>query len=225
MPRPCRSHDTTSKVVLQTAAAYEQSVDKYLSRCGRRRYRRPPLLRRLLALLPKQARLLDLGCGAGQDVRHLRQERYGVVGLDLTGALLAFARGRSPAVPLILADMRRLPLHRGSIDGIWAAASVIHLPKAAARALLVDLLDVIQPGGVLAATVAHGLKSRILKRGWIPGRYFARWTKAELDRTFRAAGWKVIELTVVTGQERKGRWINVIAQRPLDSKAKSSSPQ
>jgi SAM-dependent methyltransferase len=147
------------------------------------------------------------------------------VGLDRTGALLGFVRRRAPIVPLILADVRRIPLHRGSVDGIWAAASIIHLPKAAVRVLLVDLLDVIQPGGVLAATVAHGLKSWILRRGWIPGRYFARWTKGELDRTFQAAGWHVIELIVVTGQERKGRWINVITQRPLDCKTRSSSPR
>ena len=158
MRRPCRSHVTTSEVVLPTVAAYEQSAEKYLSRWGRRRYRPPPLLRRLLVLPPKQARLLDLGCGAGQDARHLRKEGYRVVGLDRTGVLLAFARRRSPIVPLTPADMRRLPLHRYSVDGIWAAASVIHLPKEAVRVLFVDGLDVIQPGGVLAATVAHGIE-------------------------------------------------------------------
>jgi SAM-dependent methyltransferase len=225
MPCPFRSHDTTSKVVLQTVAACERSVNKYHSGWGGQRYRQPPLLRRLLPLLPKQARLLDLGCGAGQDARHLHKEGYGVVGLDRTGALLAFARRQASIVPLILADMRRLPLHRGSVDGIWAAASMIHLPKAAVRVLLVDLLDVIQPGGVLATTVAHGLKSRILRRGWIPGRFFARWTKGELDRTVQAAGWQVIEIIVVTGQGRKGRWINVIAQRPLDRETRFSSPR
>lgn len=51
-------------------------------------------------------------------------------------------------------------LHRGSLDGIWAAASVTHLSKVAVRVVLDDLLDVMQHGGVLAATVAHGLKSR-----------------------------------------------------------------
>jgi hypothetical protein len=69
---------------------------------------------------------------------------------------------------LILADIRRLPLHRESVEGVWAAASVIHLPKEAVRLLLVDLLDVIQPSGVLAATVAHGMKSRILSGGGFP---------------------------------------------------------
>ncbi|HLZ32573.1 MAG TPA: hypothetical protein VKP13_01055 [Nitrospira sp.] len=90
---------------------------------------------------------------------------------------------------------------------------MIHPAKATARAVLVELLDLVRPGGCLAATFTHGLKSRTLKRGWIPGRYVSRWTKKELDRTLRRAGWQMIELRVVTGQERKGRWINVIARR------------
>jgi SAM-dependent methyltransferase len=166
-----------------------------------------------MARLPEKARLLDLGCGGGQDARYLRQRGYRVIGLDRTAAFLAFARGRSPTLPLILADIRRLPLRPGGVHGIWAAASLIHLPKATVGAVLADLLDLIRPGGSLAATFTHGLKSRTLTRGWIPGRYFARWTKGELDRAFRRAGWQVVELKVVTGRERKGRWINVIASR------------
>jgi len=114
---------------------------------------------------------------------------------------------------LIQADMRCLPLQRECVDGIWAAASLIHLPKVEIRKVLADLCAIVRPGGVLAATVTHGTTSRMLRGGWIPGRYFARWKKAELDRAFRATGWCVIELNVVTGQERKGRWINVIATR------------
>jgi SAM-dependent methyltransferase len=146
MPRPCRSHDTTSKVVLQTVAAYEQSVDKYLSRRGRQRYRQSLLLRiplrRWLAFLPKQARLLDLGRGVGQDARHLCQEGNGIVGLDRTGAI-SICPAACTFRFVVLADMRWISPHRGSVDGIWAAASMIHLPESAVRVVLVDLLDVI----------------------------------------------------------------------------------
>jgi SAM-dependent methyltransferase len=214
MPRLRRPHDTTSKAVLQTVAAYERSVREFLARWGRRRYRRPPLLHQWLSRLPKQARLLDLGCGGGQDANNLWQQGYDVIGLDRTPALLSFARRRSRTLPLIRADLRRLPLRHRSVDGIWAAASLIHLPKAIVRVILADLLDLTQPGGVLAATFTHGKKSRILSRGWIPGRYFARWRKGELERAIRSAGWDVIDVKVVTGQERRGRWINVMAQRP-----------
>jgi hypothetical protein len=67
-------------------------------------------------------------------------------------------------------------------------------------------------GGLLAATVAHGRHAGFLRTGWIPGRYFARWQKAELERAVRRAGWEVLKLAVVSHRERKGRWLNVIAR-------------
>ena len=173
MPIVRRSHDTTSKAVLQTVAAYERSAREFLDHSRRRRYRRPPLLRQWLSRLPKQVRLLDLACGGGQDAHDLWQQGYDVFGLDRTSAFLSYARRRSRTLPLIRADLRRLPLRCRSVDGIWAAASLIHLPKAIVRVILAELLDFTQPGGVLAATFTHGMKSRILSRGWIPGRYVA----------------------------------------------------
>jgi SAM-dependent methyltransferase len=113
-------------------------------------------------------------------------------------------------VPFILADIRALPILAGSLDGIWAAASLVHLPKAAATEALSKLRRCLRPGGVLAGTLTYGTRSRILKRGWMPGRYFARWTKPELRRALRRAGWRIIALRVVSNQERKGRWINMI---------------
>jgi hypothetical protein len=51
------------------------------------------------------------------------------------------------------------------------------------------------------------------RTGWMPGRYFVRWKKEELARAFRRAGWDVLLLKVVSNQERKGRWINIMARR------------
>ncbi len=225
MPFVRRSHDTTSKAVLQTVAAYEPSAREFLARWGRRRYRRPPLLRQWLSRLPRRARLLDLGRGGGQDAHYLWQEGYEVIGLDRTPAVLFFARRRSRTLPLVRADMRRLPLCYRSVDGIWGAASLIHLPKAVIRVILAGLLDLTQPGGFLVATVRHGTKSRVLNRGGIPGRYVARWRKSELERAFRSAGRHVLDVKIVTGQERRGRWINVMAQRPSVPRSRSSWPR
>ena len=110
--------------------------------------------------------------------------------------------------------MQHLPLRVGTFDGIWAAASLIHLPKPVVRRLLQDLKEIVRPGGLLAATLAHGESSGFQKSGWIPGRYFSRWHKEELTSAVRHAGWDVIELMTVTNRERKGRWLNLLARRP-----------
>ncbi len=64
--------------------------------------------------------------------------------------LLRFAKTRAPLVPLVLADMRSLPVRPGSVDGIWAAASLMHVPKPVARQVLVTLWDCVRPNGLLA---------------------------------------------------------------------------
>jgi SAM-dependent methyltransferase len=206
-------HHTTSRDIAQTLLVYEQDAEIFLKQWGRKKYKRPPLLVEWVSLLPQPALLLDLGCGAGQDARHFTTLGHRVIGLDCTMPLLRFAKARKASLPLVLADMRALPVGAGRLDGIWAAASLMHVPKPVARKVLADLRDCVKPNGLLAATVTHGWKSRIKKRGWMPGRYFARWKKDELARALARAGWQVLSLRVVSNRERKGRWINVIAQR------------
>ncbi len=206
-------HHTTSRDTAQTLLVYEEDAGLFLKQWGKKKYKRPPLLVEWASVLPQPARLLDLGCGAGQDARFLTTIGHRVIGLDRTMPLLRFAKTRAPLVPLVLADMRSLPVRPGSVDGIWAAASLMHMPKPIARKILATLRDCVRPNGLLAATVTHGWRSRVKEGGWMPGRYFARWKKDEWARALRRAGWQVLSLRVVSNRERKGRWINVIARR------------
>ncbi len=205
-------HHTTTHAVAQTLLTYEKDAEIFLQQWGRKKYKRPPLLKEWVALLPRCAVVLDLGCGAGQDARYLASLGYRVVGLDRTMSLLRFARQRGSSVPVVLADMRTLPVRSGSLDGIWAAASLIHLPKKTVPSVLAALHRLVKPEGLLGGTFTFGRNSRVKTGGWMPGRYFARWKRDELARALRRAGWQVLSLRVVSNQERKGRWINVIAR-------------
>ena len=135
------------------------------------------------------------------------------MGVDRTSALLSAGRRRYPVLSLVRADVRDLPFQAASFDGLWAAASLMHVPKPEARQILAVLYRLARPGGVFAATVTYGVKSRLVTDGWVPGRYFARWRKDELARALCRAGWTILELNVVTNRERKGRWVNLLAQK------------
>jgi SAM-dependent methyltransferase len=56
-------------------------------------------------------RLLDVGCGTGEHLRHLRRH-YDVEGVDVNEAMLAVAREKLPGVPLHQADLLELDLGR-----------------------------------------------------------------------------------------------------------------
>ncbi|CAM5345068.1 2-methoxy-6-polyprenyl-1,4-benzoquinol methylase, mitochondrial [Streptomyces rochei] len=99
------------------------------------------------------ARVLDAGCGTGRALPPLRAAVGPsglVVGADLTPAMLqaAVRAGRDRDGRLLLADVAALPLRSRSLDAVFAAGLVAHLPDPPAN--LRELARVVRPGGVLA---------------------------------------------------------------------------
>ncbi|WP_447970937.1 class I SAM-dependent methyltransferase [Nitrospira sp. M1] len=198
----------------RTVQAYEAQHDIYLHEWNARRYKVPPHLHNLIARIPKAGLIVDVGCGPGQDARYLRRQGFHVCGADLTWSFLQAAKARAPRLPVVQADMRRLPFPLQTFDGIWAAASIIHLPKAQARTLFRRLLTLTKPGGWLALTVMYGREVGVPQKQWIAGRYLAKWHKSELKRVVHAAAWNIVSVERVKHQERKGSWLNLLATRP-----------
>jgi ubiquinone/menaquinone biosynthesis C-methylase UbiE len=98
-------------------------------------------------------RVLDAGCGTGRALTPLRAAvgASGVVlGADLTPAMLRAAAeaGRDRDGRLLLADVAALPLRTGSLDAVFAAGLIAHLPDPAGN--LRELARVVRPGGSLA---------------------------------------------------------------------------
>ncbi|MGV9290199.1 class I SAM-dependent methyltransferase [Streptomyces sp. NPDC003719] len=98
-------------------------------------------------------RVLDAGCGTGRALPPLRAAvgpSGVVVGADLTPAMLeaAVRAGRDRDGRLLLADVAALPLRSGSLDAVFAAGLIAHLPDPAGD--LRELARVVRPGGVLA---------------------------------------------------------------------------
>ncbi|MEU2897344.1 class I SAM-dependent methyltransferase [Streptomyces sp. NPDC088106] len=98
-------------------------------------------------------RVLDAGCGTGRALPPLRAAvgPTGVVlGADLTAAMLrAAARaGRDRDGTLLLTDVAALPLRSSSLDAVFAAGLIAHLPDPAGN--LREIARVVRPGGVLA---------------------------------------------------------------------------
>lgn len=200
------------RAITRTLEVYRHNIDAYLAQLGTRRYRVPPLLRDLARELPRGARVLDFGCGPAQDTRHLASNRFRAAGMDAAFPLLAWARRKDRTTRLVCGDMRNPPFQPGAFDAAWAAASLIHLPTRSLHRSLADLRVIVRPRGWLAGTFVHGTASGVVQRGWLPGRYIARWTKAALAAAVERAGWEIESLATVSNRERKGRWLNLLAR-------------
>ncbi|MFC7814176.1 class I SAM-dependent methyltransferase [Streptomyces sp. NPDC057367] len=103
--------------------------------------------------LREGASVLDAGCGTGRALPPLRTAVGPsglVVGADLTPAMLqaAVRAGRDRVGRLLLTDVAALPLRSRSLDAVFAAGLIAHLPDPAGN--LRELARVVRPGGVLA---------------------------------------------------------------------------
>jgi SAM-dependent methyltransferase len=103
--------------------------------------------------LREGGRVLDAGCGTGRALPPLRAAvgSSGVVlGADLTPAMLraAAGAGRDRDGALLLTDVAALPLRSGTLDAVFAAGLIAHLPDPVEN--LRELARVVRPGGVLA---------------------------------------------------------------------------
>jgi SAM-dependent methyltransferase len=113
---------------------------------------------RFTALLPKGAKVLDLGCGSGQPVaQHLAALGFAVTGVDSSPTMISLCRSRLPDHEWIVADIRGLSLGR-RFDGILNWDSFFHLSPEDQRQMFPIFAEHASGGAPLMfnAGPAHG---------------------------------------------------------------------
>jgi len=120
---------------------------------------RKPFDRRLLdefaAAVPARG-TLDVGCGPGHVAAYLRGRGLDASGVDLSPAMVRIARRLNPKIRFQVADMRNLPAVDGTVGGIAAFYSVIHIPRKDVPAVLLEFRRVLIHSGRLLVAVHSG---------------------------------------------------------------------
>ncbi len=195
------------KETTATVASYDVKATSFAERWFH--VRLEDQVNRFAAHLRPGACILDVGCGVGRDVAHFGELGFEAVGIDRSAGMLAEARCRVVAA-FVQADMRRLPFADGSFDALWMCASLLHLPKADAPAVLAECHRVMDHGHVFLA----------LKKGqgerWIEGSdgqssFCAYYHPAEVEIMIERAGFRVLEAWEnPPGPGQNEPWLNVI---------------
>jgi len=143
------------------------------------------LIEDLLAELPADPTVLDVGCGDG--ARTLANLPAGAVGLDFARRGLELAADTVPGVRLLQGDMTALPVADDSVDGITAYHAVFHVPRERHPEVYREFARVLRPGGVVLMTLPGG-RFETVRRGWMGGSMFfsAPGRQATLDQLAEA---------------------------------------
>ncbi|MFC4357955.1 class I SAM-dependent methyltransferase [Halobium salinum] len=193
-------------------AAWERVAETYAER-------RDPtgsdaaLLDDLLAELPSDPVVLDVGCGDG--ARTLANLPPGSVGLDLSRRGLSLARERVPEARLLQGEMTTMPLAADAVDAVTAYHAVFHVPRADHPAVYAEFARVLRPDGRLLMTLPSG-RFETVRRGWMGGEMFfsAPGRETTLDQ-LRAAGFT--DLRTATADDPLGSSTEfVFATLPAD---------
>ncbi len=142
---PNASSEDTREVYERQAAAYDATRSRALFEAR--------WLARFTNGLPAGARVLDLGCGAGEPIaRWFIAEGFAVTGVDFATSMLNIARARWPDGDWRQGDMRTLDLGE-TFDGIVAWDSFFHLRPEEQRSCIAHMARHLAPGGSLLITV------------------------------------------------------------------------
>ena len=113
-------------------------------------------------------KILDFGCGPGRDVMAFKQLGHEPVGLDGAAEFCAMAR-RYTGCEVLHQDFLALDLSPQTFDGVFANASLFHVPSQELPRILVELNEALKDGGVLFSSIPRGENTE----GWNGERYGA----------------------------------------------------
>jgi SAM-dependent methyltransferase len=134
--------------------------------------------------------ILDFGCGPGRDLHHFRSLGYEAVGLDGCQAFCVMARQHSRC-EVLEQDFLALDLPPSRFDGVFANASLFHIPSGDLPRVLGELWTALRPRGVLFSSNPRGSNDE----GWHGERYGSYW---DIER------WRA--LVVAAGFEELGHY-------------------
>ena len=165
---------------------------------------------RFLTELQPGALILDFGCGSGRDSRYFLQKGYRVEACDGSEEMVKAAT-QNAGIPVkhmlfsVLDEQERY-------DGIFACASILHVPSAELPDIIEKMKKAVKKGGVLYVSFKYGTFE-----GDRNGRYFTDLTEESLRQILDQVGGLDVINTGITDDARPGRedekWLNALLRR------------
>lgn len=200
------SHDSTK-------IFYEIQAVKYSE--GTLPVRLEDLWKAFSSMLSPSSDVLDLGCGSGRDLKELARRGFCVVGLEYSRPLAELARQYSRQ-KVYFGDMRVFDLGENQFDGIWAVASLIHVPRIQIPGVLKKLYKALRSRGILLTSMQKGDGSQTST----DGRFFELYQPNDWELMLNKAGFEIEGRQTstdnrqrVSGERRHIEWFVTIGRK------------
>lgn len=164
---------------------------------------------KFLRYVPSGGRILDAGCGSGRDSLYFMKRGYEVVSFDASEQMVKLSSELTGQQTLLIKfeDVEFIE----EFDGIWACASLLHVPKLDIKNVMMKLIKGLKSGGIFYGSFKYG-EGEELKGERLFNFYDEN---SLLEMITEVGGLEVIEVwttqDVRPGREDE-RWINCLCR-------------
>ena len=163
-----------------------------------------------LSYLKPGALILDFGCGSGRDTKYFLSKGYRTEAIDGSEEMVKIASENTGITvkKLLFEELEA----KDRYDGIFACASILHVPYAKLPGILTRIYNALKETGIAYISFKYGTFE-----GERNGRYFTDMTDEKLNTLLKEVPGFVIEDVKITGDARPGRsdekWLNAILRK------------
>jgi uncharacterized protein (TIGR00725 family) len=164
-----------------------------------------------MGMVNSPARVLDLGCGPGYDMKYLAQ-KYSVTGLEPVKKFVNIAQLENPGSEIICDDVTKVDLGINKFKGIWARDSIHHIKKEDQDLVFKKVYDALVEGGIYYVIVREG-EGEIMEKHKQSNElemFYHLFSREELTERATRAGFKVIK---IDEQQRSHKWLSGVFQK------------
>lgn len=171
---------------------------------------------KFVSFFKKNDIILDVGCGTGVKAKYLTNKGLRVIGIDFAQKQIEIAKKFAPQAKYYVMDMRQCDRLTGEFDGIFAQASLFHIPKKEIPEVLKIILSKLKRGGYFYLAVKERKKvDEEIKveddLGYQYERFYSYFTHDEIRNYFKKSGLEIIFEEIC--RPGNANWIQVIGKK------------
>lgn len=173
-------------------------------------------------------RLLDAGCGIGEWTRHLTNQGYPTIGIDISRATVTKLVDLFPDQEFIVGDIRNTGLAAGSFGGIFSWGTFEHFENGL-QPCIQESFRLLAPGGLLFITVPFDNFGLAIKALWerphpsgpVEQLRFYQWrfSRRELATELSIGGFEVLKLLPIHRRQGIVRFLNYLTSVSTEAAA------
>ena len=157
-----------------------------------------------IGLLPKTAKILDIGAGFGKDVTYFCNRGFNCIGIDFCDEFIRKSKLLYSNVDIYKMNFLEIDFPENTFDALWSRGALFHISKDDFNAVVNKLNKILKPNGVFYIQLIAGSYDGIINSiGNIEGTaHYSYYSTDELKTIMLRYGFEYIKEYPIEG------WIN-----------------